>query len=108
MADHVMVMYLGLVMEQGPVDEIFHAAKHPYTQALLRSIPSVRSTPRVTLPTISGAIPHPFNRPRGCPFHPRCPHVMPGKCDRETPALQPVADGHLVSCFLYDQPGAPT
>ncbi len=103
MADHVMVMYLGLVMEQGPVDNIFHAAKHPYTQALLRSIPSIESTPRITLPTISGSIPHPFNRPRGCPFHPRCPHFMPGTCDEQPPPLRPVADSHLVSCFLYDQ-----
>jgi peptide/nickel transport system ATP-binding protein len=103
MADHVMVMYLGLVMEQGPVDDIFHAAAHPYTQALLRSIPSIESTPRVNLPTITGSIPHPFNRPRGCPFHPRCPHFIPGTCDREAPPLRPVADGHLVSCFLYDQ-----
>lgn len=102
-ADHVMVMYLGLVMEQGPVDGIFHAPKHPYTQALLRSIPSIRSTPRVTLPTISGSIPHPFNRPRGCPFHPRCMHFMPGRCDRQSPALRPTPDGHLVSCFLDDQ-----
>ena len=105
MADQVMVMYLGLVMEQGPVDNIFHAAKHPYTQALLRSIPSIASTPRVNLPTISGSIPHPFNRPRGCPFHPRCPHFMPGSCDREPPPLRPVADGQFVSCVLYDRPG---
>lgn len=103
MADHVMVMYLGQVMEQGPVDEIFHAAKHPYTQALLRSIPSVQSTPRATLPTISGSIPHPFNRPRGCPFHPRCPQFIPGTCDAAPPPLRPVADGHLVSCVLYDR-----
>ncbi|MDR7419403.1 MAG: ABC transporter ATP-binding protein [Armatimonadota bacterium] len=102
MADYVMVMYLGRVMEQGPVDNIFHAARHPYTQALLRSIPSIEGTPRVALPTISGSIPHPFNRPRGCPFHPRCPHFMPGTCDRHTPALRPAADGHLVSCFLYE------
>jgi oligopeptide/dipeptide ABC transporter ATP-binding protein len=104
MADHVMVMYLGQVMEQGPVDEIFHAAKHPYTQALLRSIPSIHSISRSTLPTISGSLPHPFNRPRGCPFHPRCPHSMPGTCDQQAPALLPVADRHLVSCFLYDPP----
>ena len=103
MADYVMVMYLGLVMEQGPVDNIFHAAKHPYTQALLRSIPSIHSTPRITLPTISGSIAHPFKRPRGCPFHPRCAHVMPGTCDRQAPALRPVAGGQLVSCFLYDE-----
>lgn len=104
MADYVMVMYLGLVMEQGPVDKIFHAAKHPYTQALLRSIPSAQSTPRANLPTIVGSIPHPFNRPRGCPFHPRCPHAIPGTCDREPIGLRRVGDGHLASCVLYDQP----
>jgi oligopeptide/dipeptide ABC transporter ATP-binding protein len=100
-ADYVVVMYLGLVMEQGPVDDIFHAPKHPYTQALLRSIPSVNSTPREELPTISGSIPHPFNKPRGCPFHPRCEQAMPGKCDQRTPALQPVSKRQLVSCFLH-------
>ena len=73
MADDVVVMYLGRVVEEGPVDDIFHAPKHPYTRALLRSIPSVDSPPRRKLPTISGSIPHPYNRPPGCPFHPRCP-----------------------------------
>ncbi len=101
MADYVMVMYLGLVMEEGPVDDIFHAPKHPYTQALLRSIPSVDSAPRVTLPTISGSIPHPFNKPKGCPFHPRCSQSMPGRCDVRTPALQPIGENQSVSCFLY-------
>jgi peptide/nickel transport system ATP-binding protein len=101
-ADYVMVMYLGQVMEQGPVDNIFHNARHPYTQALLRSIPSVQSTPRVTLPTISGSIPHPFTRPRGCPFHPRCSQFMPGTCDQDVPLLRPVGEGHLVSCYLYE------
>jgi peptide/nickel transport system ATP-binding protein len=101
MADFVMVMYLGLVMEEGPVDDIFHASKHPYTQALLRSIPSVGSTPHVILPTISGSIPHPFNKPAGCPFHPRCSRRMPGKCDVRTPALRAVETRQSVSCFLY-------
>ena len=100
-AHYVMVMYLGLVMEQGPVDDIFHAPKHPYTQALLRSIPSIDSTPREALPTISGSIPHPFNKPRGCPFHPRCPQAMPGKCDQHAPSLLPVGERQLASCFLY-------
>jgi peptide/nickel transport system ATP-binding protein len=103
MADYVVVMYLGLVMEQGPVDDIFHAPKHPYTQALLRSIPSINSTPREELPTISGSIPHPFNKPRGCPFHPRCPQFMTGTCDVHSPALQPAGERQLVSCFLYHQ-----
>jgi oligopeptide/dipeptide ABC transporter ATP-binding protein len=101
MASYVMVMYLGLVMEEGPVDEIFHNPQHPYTQALLRSIPSVNSAPRVNLPTISGSIPHPFNKPKGCPFHPRCAQAMPGKCDVRTPALQSVGGKQLASCFLY-------
>jgi oligopeptide/dipeptide ABC transporter ATP-binding protein len=100
-ASYVMVMYLGLVMEQGPVEEIFHASKHPYTQALLRSIPSVESTPHVMLPTISGSIPHPFNKPHGCPFHPRCTKFMAGKCDTRTPALEQVGENQWVSCFLY-------
>jgi len=101
MASYVMVMYLGLVVEEGPVDDIFHAPQHPYTQALLRSIPSVSSTPRVELPTISGSIPHPFNKPKGCPFHPRCEKSMAGKCDMRTPALLPVGEKQWVSCFLY-------
>jgi oligopeptide/dipeptide ABC transporter ATP-binding protein len=101
MADDVMVMYLGLVMELGPVDAIFHQSRHPYTQALLRSIPSVTVQTHVKLPTISGSIPHPFNRPKGCPFHPRCEFAMPGKCDVRTPALQTVEAGHAVSCFKY-------
>jgi oligopeptide/dipeptide ABC transporter ATP-binding protein len=101
MASFVTVMYLGLVMEQGPVDDIFHAPKHPYTQALLRSIPSVSSQSRVNLPTISGSIPHPFNKPRGCPFHPRCGKRIPGKCDAGTPALHALGEGQRVSCFLY-------
>jgi peptide/nickel transport system ATP-binding protein len=101
MADYVTVMYLGLVMEEGPVDRIFHDPKHPYTQALLESIPSIHSTPRADLPTISGSIPHPFNRPAGCPFHPRCTKFIPGTCDQMTPSLRPVGENQVASCFLY-------
>ena len=101
MADDVVVMYLGRVVEQGKVDDIFHDPKHPYTKALLQSIPSIESKPRVRLPTITGSIPHPFNRPAGCPFHPRCASFMPGRCDAAKPALQPIGEGRTVSCFLY-------
>jgi peptide/nickel transport system ATP-binding protein len=101
MADFVTVMYLGLVMEEGPVDQIFHSPKHPYTQALLESIPSIHMTARAALPTISGSIPHPFNRPAGCPFHPRCTQFMPGTCDQAIPALRPVGENQVASCFLY-------
>jgi oligopeptide/dipeptide ABC transporter ATP-binding protein len=101
MANYVVVMYLGRVMEQGPVSAIFLSPKHPYTQALLNSIPSMSSTPRVKLPIISGSIPHPFNRPAGCPFHPRCQDFKAGVCDQRIPSLQPVGENQLASCFLY-------
>jgi peptide/nickel transport system ATP-binding protein len=103
MCDAVVVMYLGRVVEEGPVDAIFHEARHPYTQALLRSIPSIRSTARSELPTITGSIPHPYNRPTGCPFHPRCPQAMPGTCDAAEPGLTVVGAAQAVSCFLYER-----
>jgi peptide/nickel transport system ATP-binding protein len=102
MARDVAVMYLGRVVEQAPVDEIFHAPKHPYTQALLRSIPRIRSGPRERLIPIAGSVPHPYDRPSGCPFHPRCPEFMPGTCDGQAPSLRRVGDQHAVSCFLYE------
>src|SRR4030095_14012479 len=101
MADDVVVMYLGRVVEQGNVDDIFHDPKHPYTKALLQSIPRNDSVPKVKLPTISGTIPPPFNRPNGCPFHPRCASFMPGRCDTAEPLLAPVGEGRKASCFLY-------
>ena len=108
MADDVVVMYLGRVVEEGPVDDIFHNPLHPYTRALLQSIPKIDSQPRVKLPTISGSIPHPYNRPGGCPFHPRCESFMTGRCDRAEPELMRVNERQKVSCFLYDAAsGAP-
>ena len=108
MADDVVVMYLGRVVEQGAVDAIFHDPKHPYTKALLQSIPSIDSKPRIKLPTIQGSIPHPFNRPPGCPFHPRCTAFIAGRCDKTEPELVPVGDARKVSCFLYEPAAAGT
>ena len=102
MADDVVVMYLGRVVEEGPVDDIFHQPLHPYTRALLQSIPTIDSQPRVKLPTISGSIPHPYNRPGGCPFHPRCESFMPGRCDKAEPTLTRVNERQCVNCFLYE------
>jgi peptide/nickel transport system ATP-binding protein len=102
MATDVVVMYLGRVVEQGPVDSIFHAPRHPYTRALLRSIPRIRARTRERLLPIAGAVPHPYDRPSGCPFHPRCTEFMAGRCDRQTPELKSVGDRHAVSCFLYE------
>jgi len=102
MATDVAVMYLGRVVEQAPVDAIFHDPRHPYTRALLRSIPRMRARSRERLNPIEGAVPHPYDRPTGCPFHPRCPDVIVGTCDRRAPSLRPVGDQHTVSCFLYE------
>ena len=107
MAEHVVVMYLGRVMEQGLVDDIFHAPKHPYTRSLLRSIPSMHGTTRTPLPVISGALPHPFNRPSGCPFHPRCADLLAGRCASAVPMLAPVNSRQSASCFLYNESAEP-
>ncbi len=102
MASYVVVMYLGRVVEQGPVDAIFHSPRHPYTRALLRSIPSLAGATRTKLPVIAGALPHPFNRPSGCAFHPRCPDAMT-RCGQAVPALTAQGTGQHVACFLYGE-----
>src|SRR5215470_9764617 len=107
MAHYVVVMYLGSVMEEGPVDDIFHAPKHPYTRALLRSIPSLYGETRIALPVIAGALPHPLNRPPGCPFHPRCNEVIPARCAHAVPKLRPVGARQQVSCFVYQDLAEP-
>jgi peptide/nickel transport system ATP-binding protein len=101
MADDVVVMYLGRAVERGPVDEIFHAPKHPYTKALLRSIPSILANPRDRLASLAGSIPHPYERPSGCPFHPRCAEFMPGRCDKAMPEMVASGERSAVGCFLY-------
>jgi oligopeptide/dipeptide ABC transporter ATP-binding protein len=107
MANYVVVMYLGRIMEEGPVDEIFHAPRHPYTRALLRSIPSLQTEARAALPVIAGALPHPFNRPPGCPFHPRCEEMLPDRCASEIPVLHAVGPRRAASCFLHSDLAEP-
>lgn len=99
-ADQVVVMYLGRIVEQGDVESIFYDPKHPYTKALLRSIPTIGRRRR-RLESIKGSVPHPFNMPTGCPFHPRCEDFMLGVCDRSTPAKTVLPSQHEVHCFLY-------
>jgi len=101
MTDDVVVMYLGHEVEKGPVDAIFHAPRHPYTRSLLRSIPSVLAEPRARLATIAGSIPHPYARPPGCPFHPRCPDYIRGVCEKSFPAEVAIGERHDVACHLY-------
>ena len=101
-ADEVTVMYLGKVVETGPVHNFFDDPMHPYSRALLTSIPSMFTSSRERLPSISGSIPHPQNRPTGCAFHPRCQSFMDGLCDIREPELVSVNEKQDVSCFLYE------
>jgi len=101
-ADEVVVMYLGTVVEQASVDDLFHDPQHPYTKALLRSIPKMGSGTRQTLATIRGQVPHPQNRPTGCPFHTRCDYVMPGLCDVVEPPLVELGPRRVSRCVLHD------
>jgi peptide/nickel transport system ATP-binding protein len=100
-ADEVAVMYLGVIVERGPVEAIFEDPKHPYTRALLRSIPRFGVSRQTRLNAIRGGIPHPLNRPRGCPFHTRCDFAVPGICDQVTPPAITLADGRQVRCLIY-------
>jgi peptide/nickel transport system ATP-binding protein len=104
-ADEAAVMYLGKVVEQGPVDAIFHDPKHPYLVSLLKSIPKLSSGSMERLDSIRGMVPHPFNRPVGCPFHPRCDRAIKDRCDVEQPPKIGIGPAREVSCFLYEGGG---
>jgi len=99
-ADNVAVMYLGNVVEYSDVYTIFNDPQHPYTQALLRSIPKVTAT-REKLEVIRGMVPSPFRRPSGCPFHPRCTKAMP-ICSQVEPKTINLNENHQVHCLLFD------
>jgi oligopeptide/dipeptide ABC transporter ATP-binding protein len=108
MADEVAVMYLGRLVEQGPVREVLRHPIHPYTQGLLRSIPSLNVGRR--LASIPGAVPSLLAIPAGCPFHPRCPQARPGLCDGGPPPLmRTIAPARTVACVLAgeNQPTRP-
>jgi oligopeptide/dipeptide ABC transporter ATP-binding protein len=101
-ADDVAVMYLGKVVERGEVDNIFHAPAHPYTQALLQSVPTFGLDRQHRLEAIRGIVPHPQRRPSGCAFHPRCDSFMSGLCEETEPAMLSSDAGSDVKCHLYD------
>jgi dipeptide transport system ATP-binding protein len=107
-AHDVLVMYLGLAMEQGPNERIFSRPLHPYTQALLASTPSISPEDRREKIVLKGERPSPLDPPAGCVFSTRCPHAI-DRCRTERPALRPLA-GRQVSCHLAEQfldPGRP-
>jgi peptide/nickel transport system ATP-binding protein len=101
LSDRVVIMYLGRVVESASADEIFRAANHPYTQALLKQVPRL-DTRKTQFKPIVGEIPSPLSPPTGCHFHPRCPHAMP-RCREQAPALKEVGSGHLSACHLNDR-----
>jgi len=99
-ADRVVVMYLGRVVESAASGELFRQSNHPYTQALLAEAGRVEPKKRTFVP-IKGEIPSPLDPPPGCHFHPRCPYVME-RCRSNVPPLREIAPGHLSACFLND------
>ena len=101
-ADRVVIMYLGRIVESAPAVAFFATPSHPYTQALLAEMPNVRQRRRVFQP-VKGEIPSPLDPPPGCHFHPRCPQAF-DRCRIERPALKTIAPGHTSACHLNDAP----
>jgi oligopeptide/dipeptide ABC transporter ATP-binding protein len=101
MTNQVVVMYLGRDVETADVVNLFHDPLHPYTRALLRSIPKIDAEERERLDSIVGVVPDPYSVPRGCPFHPRCPSFIEDKCNREDSPTY-VVEGRKVRCHLYE------
>lgn len=102
-ADEVAVMYLGKIVERGDADTIFNEPRHPYTRALLRSIPKIAMR-REELDPIKGMVPNPFRRPEGCTFNPRCPEAME-ICRQRVPGVTELGEKHTVACWLYEREG---
>jgi len=102
MAKEIVVMYMGKQVEAASTDRIFYEPMHPYTRALLQSIPKVGKRTGDRLASIKGMVPDPFHLPSGCVFHPRCPSFMPGKCDVLTPNWIEVEPDHWARCLLYE------
>ena len=100
-SDRVLVMYLGRVVELGPVDAIFERPRHPYTRALLASRPSMDPARRIEEPPITGDPPNPIDPPSGCRFHTRCPFAET-VCEGRTGARWRPADAHVAACHMLD------
>lgn len=103
-SDRVAVMYLGRIAEIAPKKALYEQPLHPYTQALLVSVPVPDVDHRRERIVLSGQMPSPANPPSGCAFHTRCPQAF-GRCTAERPQLQHMGDGHYVACHLYTEEG---
>ena len=100
LAHEVAVMYLGRIVERGPVAEVLRAPRHPYTQALLSAVPKLDRAGERKIIRLRGELPSPASPPSGCHFHPRCPQAM-AECKLNYPDAVRIGDGHEVSCLLY-------
>ena len=100
MSDRVLVMYLGQVVEIGDSETLFNNPAHPYTQALLSSIPTLDPDRRTEKPPLAGDPPNPINPPTGCRFHPRCAHAE-AICSQNMPVLADAAHGQQVACWMH-------
>ncbi len=100
--DEVVVMYAGRVAEQADIFELFDNPKHPYTQGLMSSMPSLNLQSKVALNTIQGTVPSLYNMPKGCRFSTRCQYVQ-DKCNTDIPLMNKVGSLHYVSCHFADQ-----
>jgi oligopeptide/dipeptide ABC transporter ATP-binding protein len=98
-SDRIAVMYLGTIVELGPAEEFSVASRHPYTTALLRSVPMPDPRHKTEPFTMKGDVPSPIDPPSGCPFHPRCVHVF-DRCRIERPSLVEATSQHFVACWL--------
>ena len=105
LADRVMVMYGGLVVERAGVQALYGRPRHPYTQGLLRTLPRLDGTRSERLESIAGQPPNLARAPAACPFAPRCDHAFE-RCWKENPLLEAVAEGHEVACWLDPETGA--
>ncbi|HEY4065773.1 MAG TPA: dipeptide ABC transporter ATP-binding protein [Burkholderiaceae bacterium] len=103
-ADEVLVMYLGKVVEQAPKRALFDAPRHPYTRALLASTPRIDKSARQARQVLSGELPSPLNPPSGCTFHKRCPFAVE-RCRVEVPLLEPAGEAQLVACHRWREIG---
>jgi oligopeptide transport system ATP-binding protein len=97
----VAVMYLGQIVEQGATEQVYGAAQHPYTRALLGAVPAPDPEKKRLRIVLEGDAPSAIDPPSGCSFHPRCPRKIAGTCDREVPTLseQQIGSGHKVACW---------
>jgi len=97
---NIAVLYLGRLIESGPVAQILDHPRHPYTQALIAAVPHMGGTKRARV-RLPGAVPNAADMPSGCRFHPRCAQAMT-RCREDEPVLKPFAEAHPIACHLYD------